>query len=83
VRLSGVAGGRGGEAAIRELPSGPYARLSVSDCGSGIDPAIQGRIFEPFFSTKSAGEGTGLGLAIVHGIVRAHEGAIELKSEPG
>jgi PAS domain S-box-containing protein len=83
VRVSGVAAGPGGEAAIRGLPSGPYARLSVSDCGAGIDPAIQGRIFEPFFSTKSAGEGTGLGLAIVHGIVRAHEGAIDLKSEPG
>jgi PAS domain S-box-containing protein len=83
VRVSGVAAGPGGEAAIRGLPSGPYARLSVSDCGAGIDPAIQGRIFEPFFSTKSAAEGTGLGLAIVHGIVRAHEGAIDLKSEPG
>ena len=83
VRVSGVAAGPGGEAAIRGLPSGPYVRLSVSDCGSGIEPAIQGRIFEPFFSTKSAGEGTGLGLAIVHGIVRAHEGAIDLESEPG
>jgi PAS domain S-box-containing protein len=83
VRVCGVAAGPGGDAALRELPSGPYARLSVSDCGAGIDPAIQGRIFEPFFSTKSAGEGTGLGLAIVHGIVRAHEGAIDLKSEPG
>ena len=83
VRACGVAAGPGGEAALRGLPSGPYARLSVSDCGAGIDPAIQGRIFEPFFSTKSAAEGTGLGLAIVHGIVRAHEGAIDLKSEPG
>jgi PAS domain S-box-containing protein len=83
VSTSGVMAGHGGEAAISGLPSGPYARLSISDSGSGIDPAIQGRIFEPFFSTKSAGEGTGLGLAIVHGIVRAHEGAIDLKSEPG
>ena len=80
---SAVQAGHGGEAALSGLPSGPYARLSVSDSGSGIDPAIQGRIFEPFFSTKSVGEGTGLGLAIVHGIVRAHEGAIDLKSEPG
>src|SRR5262245_439537 len=83
VRVCAVTAGPGGEAAIRELPSGPYVRLSVSDCGSGIEPAIQGRIFEPFFSTKSAGEGTGLGLAIVHGIVRAHEGAIDLESERG
>jgi PAS domain S-box-containing protein len=83
VSTSGVMSGRGGEAAISGLPAGPYARLSVSDSGSGIDPAIQARIFEPFFSTKSLGEGTGLGLAIVHGIVRAHEGAIDLKSEPG
>jgi len=83
VRTCGVAGGPAGEAAVAGLPSGPYARLSVSDSGSGIDPAIQGRIFEPFFSTKSVGEGTGLGLAIVHGIVRAHDGAIDLKSEPG
>src|SRR5262245_963534 len=83
VRVCGVTAGPSGVAAIRQLPSGPYVRLSVSDCGSGIEPTIQGRIFEPFFSTKSAGEGTGLGLAIVHGIVRAHEGAIDLESEPG
>jgi len=83
VSTSAVQAGPGGEAAISGLPSGPYARLSISDSGGGIDPAIQGRIFEPFFSTKSVGEGTGLGLAIVHGIVRAHEGAIDLKSEPG
>src|SRR6185369_11791308 len=62
VSTSGVMAGRGGEAALSGLPAGPYARLSISDSGSGIDPAIQGRIFEPFFSTKSAGEAPASGL---------------------
>ncbi len=73
-------------AAARTTPglhAGRFARLSVSDSGTGIDPAIREHIFDPFFSTKPTGEGTGLGLAVVHGIVRAHEGAIEVESKPG
>jgi signal transduction histidine kinase len=61
---------------------GEYARLSVTDTGSGIDAATQARLFEPFFSTKGE-HGTGLGLASVLEIVTRHGGAVCLHSQPG
>ncbi|MBI2427256.1 MAG: PAS domain S-box protein [Ignavibacteriales bacterium] len=60
-----------------------YVALSIQDTGSGIEPHLLQRIFEPFFSTKERGKGTGLGLAIVHGIVQLHHGYIDVESERG
>ena len=67
------------------IPAGRYATLSVSDDGCGIGPQEVGRVFEPFFTKKRVNEtsGSGLGLAIVHGVVKEHEGFIDVASAPG
>lgn len=66
-----------------EARPGPHICLSVTDTGSGIAPEHMSRLFEPFFTTKDIGKGTGLGLASVYGIVKQHEGWIEVSSRKG
>ncbi len=70
-----------GEPAASPVEPGRYARLVISDTGCGIDPAVMGKIFEPYFTTKSQGKGTGLGLAVVYGIIKKHGGHITVESE--
>jgi len=80
VALDEVVIGATAARAQAELRAGRYARITVSDTGTGIAAAALERIFEPFFTTKDVGKGSGLGLAVVHGIVQAHGGTITVES---
>ncbi len=66
-----------------DLKSGAHIKLTFKDTGSGIDKEIMDRIFDPYFTTKGIGKGSGMGLAMVHGIVKSHEGMIQVNSTPG
>jgi two-component system cell cycle sensor histidine kinase/response regulator CckA len=68
---------------LADMAAGDWVCLSVSDTGVGINAEHLPLLFEPFFTTKEPGEGTGLGLAQVYGIVKQHEGAIAVHSQPG
>ncbi|MEO7940984.1 MAG: ATP-binding protein [Burkholderiaceae bacterium] len=70
-------------AAERELPSGQYVVVSVTDTGCGMPPNVIARAFDPFFTTKPIGAGTGLGLSMVYGFVRQSGGHVGVQSAPG
>ena len=65
------------------LKPGQYAKLSISDTGTGIEADVLPKIFDPYFTTKAQGKGTGLGLAVVYGIIQEHKGEITVESQAG
>jgi two-component system NtrC family sensor kinase len=67
----------------RMAPEGGAVELIVADNGEGIPPQNLEKIFDPFFTSKPEGKGVGLGLAVLYGIVKAHDGEVDVESEPG
>ena len=71
------------EADRLSIRAGNAVRITVTDTGVGMDPAMLSNIFDPFFTTREVGKGSGLGLASVYGIIKNHDGVIDVESEPG
>src|SRR5581483_3898637 len=73
----------GGLVRVRTYAEGDEQVLEVADDGPGVAPEARKKLFVPFFTTKAVGDGPGLGLSVIHGIVKAHGGRIDVRSEPG
>ncbi len=71
------------EARHLSIPAGKNVRITVADTGIGMDAAMLSNIFDPFFTTREVGQGSGLGLASVYGIIKNHDGMIDVESKPG
>ena len=72
----------GGEIRMSSQESNGRVVLTIADNGTGMTPEVKSRLFDPFFTTKGKG-GTGMGMAVSFGIIRRHNGSIEVESEPG
>jgi len=81
IRLDRTRVGKGEHPPLPEMPVGDWVQVTVSDSGTGIPPEALPHIYEPFFTTKEVGKGTGLGLSQVYGIIRQHEGYMDVKTE--
>ena len=68
---------------LPDMQEGAWVLLSVSDTGTGMTPAVYSHMFEPFFTTKEPGKGTGLGLSQAYGIIKQHDGFLDVKTEIG
>ena len=73
----------GGDIFISALPVDDYIEVKITDTGGGIAKEHISKVFDPFFTTKKAGAGTGLGLAICYGIIRQHNGDMQIASDTG
>lgn len=74
---------KNGEIIVKTHAKRNYIEMTISDNGCGIPEENMGKIFDPFFTTKGPGEGTGLGLSICYGIIKSHNGSIDVKSKVG
>lgn len=83
VSLREIETGKAEQLRYHNLAPGRYVVLTIKDNGKGMAPETLERIFDPFFTTRDVGQGSGMGLAVLHGIVVAHDGVIDVGSEPG
>jgi PAS domain S-box-containing protein len=83
IRTSAITLNGDAQARHPEARAGEFVCLSVADTGKGMDETVRARIFEPFFTTKGLNNGTGMGLATVYGIVKQHEGWVEVETAIG